>query len=173
MAWSQERTDTLKKLWADGHSGSAIARRLGGVTRNAVIGKVHRLGLPLRVRPAKNERKRRHRVYVPRPKPVPTTAYARMLATMPKEEIAAPYVELDIPLKERQTIETLEKHHCRWPIGDPQHADFHFCGKQKVAGLSYCEFHARRAYAPPAVRRPRTDYSIGHAPVPARERELA
>ena len=70
---------------------------------------------------------------------------------------AEPFVpsqeELVIPLKERKTIRTLTECSCRWPIGDPQHADFHFCGKNKVAGLPYCEFHARRAFQPPQVRR--------------------
>ena len=50
-------------------------------------------------------------------------------------------------------IQTLAECHCRWPIGDPQHPDFHFCGKTKVAGLPYCEFHARRAFQPPQSRR--------------------
>ncbi len=61
--------------------------------------------------------------------------------------------ELVIPLKERKTIQTLTECSCRWPIGDPQLADFHFCGKDKVPGLPYCEFHARRAFQPPQPRR--------------------
>jgi GcrA cell cycle regulator len=70
---------------------------------------------------------------------------------------AEPYVpaveELVIPMAERKTIQTLTEFHCRWPIGDPQLPDFHFCGKTKVAGLPYCEFHARRAFQPPQARR--------------------
>jgi GcrA cell cycle regulator len=70
---------------------------------------------------------------------------------------AEPFVpaqeELVIPLKERKSIQTLAECHCRWPIGDPQHPDFHFCGKTKVAGLPYCEFHARRAFQAPQSRR--------------------
>ncbi|MGD9785886.1 MAG: GcrA family cell cycle regulator, partial [Hyphomicrobiaceae bacterium] len=53
----------------------------------------------------------------------------------------------------RKTIQTLAECHCRWPIGDPQSADFHFCGKEKVAGLPYCQFNARRAYQPPQSKR--------------------
>ena len=64
-----------------------------------------------------------------------------------------PVEEMIIPLAERKTIQTLVECSCRWPIGDPQMADFHFCGKNKVPGLPYCEFHARRAFQPPQARR--------------------
>ena len=70
---------------------------------------------------------------------------------------AEPYVppaeELVIPMAERKCIQTLTEVSCRWPIGDPQLADFHFCGRKKVTGLPYCEFHARRAFQPPQPRR--------------------
>jgi GcrA cell cycle regulator len=61
--------------------------------------------------------------------------------------------ELEIPLNERRSIQTLTEVSCRWPIGDPQQSDFHFCGRKKVLGLPYCEFHARRAFQPPQPRR--------------------
>ena len=64
-----------------------------------------------------------------------------------------PVEELVIPLAERKTIQTLLESSCRWPIGDPQEEEFHFCGKGKVHGLPYCEFHARRAFQPPQPRR--------------------
>ncbi len=76
-----------------------------------------------------------------------------------------PAEELVIPLAERKSIQTLTEQHCRWPIGDPQQADFHFCGKGKVPGLPYCEFHARRAYQPPQPRR--RDRAVGEPSVPA------
>jgi GcrA cell cycle regulator len=69
------------------------------------------------------------------------------------EPYVPPAEELEIPLNERKYIQTLTETCCRWPIGDPQQADFHFCGKSKVAGLPYCEFHARRAFQPPQPRR--------------------
>jgi GcrA cell cycle regulator len=164
MAWNDERVELLKKLWGEGLSASQIAGRLGGVTRNAVIGKVHRLGLSGR---ATTSRMKSHR-------PRARAATARRLAAKPAaggrfgqtgnpavralyQPEAEPFVptaeELVIPLKERRTIQTLTECSCRWPIGDPQMADFHFCGKQKVTGLPYCEFHARRAFQPPQTRR--------------------
>jgi GcrA cell cycle regulator len=64
-----------------------------------------------------------------------------------------PTEELVIPVAERKSIQTLTEVTCRWPIGDPQNTEFHFCGKNKVPGLPYCEFHARRAFQPPQSRR--------------------
>lgn len=161
MAWTDERVELLKKLWSEGLSASQIAGRIGGVSRNAVIGKVHRLGLSGR---ATTTRMKSHR---PRPRMSQTTAKRPQKARFAQvgnpalralyQPDAEPFVpaqeELVIPLKERKSIQTLTECNCRWPIGDPQHSDFHFCGKTKVAGLPYCEFHARRAYQPPQVRR--------------------
>ncbi len=160
MSWTDERVDLLKKLWSEGLSASQIAGRIGSVTRNAVIGKVHRLGLSGR---ATTSRMKTHR---PRPRVVNQkriAARARFPAVgnpalralyQPDAEPFVPAVEeLVIPMHERKTLETLTETHCRWPIGDPQHADFHFCGKGKVPGLPYCELHARRAFQPPQPRR--------------------
>src|SRR5262249_1144915 len=69
------------------------------------------------------------------------------------EPYTPPAEELVIPLNERRSIQTLSESCCRWPIGDPQVAAFHFCGRQKIAGLPYCDFHARRAFQPPQPRR--------------------
>lgn len=161
MAWTDERVETLKKLWQEGLSASQIAGRLGEVTRNAVIGKVHRLGLSGRattsriktMRPRKSvARTRRQRVL--------RFAHPGLMARdgmgaeiSPDGAYRAPVEELVIPLEERKSILTLTDVSCRWPIGDPQLEDFHFCGRDKMMGLPYCEFHARRAYQPAAPRR--------------------
>ena len=162
MGWTDERVELLKKLWSEGLSASQIAGRIGGVTRNAVIGKVHRLGLSGR---ATTTRMKSHRA---RPRMAQTAAKrpqqkarfaqvgnpaVRALYQPDAEPFVPSQEELVIPVKERKSIQTLTECNCRWPIGDPQHADFHFCGKTKVAGLPYCEFHARRAYQPPQARR--------------------
>lgn len=162
MAWTDERVEQLKKLWAEGLSASQIAGRIGGVTRNAVIGKVHRLGLSGRATTTrmKSHRARPRAAQAPAKRPQ-KPRFAQQVGNPALRALyqpdAEPFVpakeELVIPLKERKTIQTLAECHCRWPIGDPQHADFHFCGKTKVAGLPYCEFHARRAFQPPQVRR--------------------
>lgn len=162
MSWTDERVEALKKLWQEGLSASQIAGRIGGVTRNAVIGKVHRLGLAGR---ATTSRMKSHR---PRRTPQPQkqrpisgkprfqqvgNPALRQLYQADAEPYTPPAEELVIPLKERKYIQTLTESCCRWPIGDPQDAEFHFCGKKKVAGLPYCEVHARRAFQPPQARR--------------------
>jgi GcrA cell cycle regulator len=161
MSWTDERVESLKKLWQEGLSASQIASRIGSVTRNAVIGKVHRLGLAGR---ATTSRMKSHR-----PRRAPTVAKQRPLkaprfgqaGNSPLRDLykgdADVYVpaieELVIPMNERKYIATLTDSCCRWPIGDPQNAEFHFCGKKKVNGLPYCDVHARRAFQPPQVRR--------------------
>lgn len=173
MAWTDERVELLKKLWGEGLSASQIAGRLGGVSRNAVIGKVHRLGLSGR---ATTSRMKSHR-----PRARAANANAKRVAKARFATVgnpalralyhpdAEPFVpaaeELEIPIAERKTIQTLTECSCRWPIGDPQLSDFHFCGKTKVPGLPYCEFHARRAFQPPQPRRRERDTSEPLIPV--------
>ena len=159
MSWNDEKVELLKKLWSEGLSASQIAGRLGSVTRNAVIGKVHRLGLSGRATTTrvKTMRQRPRTPTVKRlAKPrfaTPGNSVVRSLFQADAEPYVPPAEELVIPVGERKTIQTLLENHCRWPIGDPQEADFHFCGKSKVTGLPYCEFHARRAFQPPQARR--------------------
>lgn len=139
--WTDERVEQLKSLWADGLSASQIARALGGVTRNAVIGKVHRLGLAGRAAPAPSEHAR-----------VAATP-ARPAAPRPAEP--KPVVAEDpIRLEDGKfaTVLTITDHMCRWPIGDPSDADFHFCGRKTKPGSPYCDVHARMAYQPQQPR---------------------
>jgi GcrA cell cycle regulator len=177
MSWNDERVETLKKLWSDGLSASQIAGRLGGVTRNAVIGKVHRLGLAGR---ATTSRMKTHRTRVrsqatarrlgkSRPPLSMGNPVLRNLYLADTEPYVPPAEELVIPLNERKYIQTLTETCCRWPIGDPQQPDFHFCGKSKIPGLPYCEVHARRAFQPPQARRRERDF----APMPALPRVFA
>jgi GcrA cell cycle regulator len=143
MGWTDERVEQLKSLWAEGLSASQIARALGGVTRNAVIGKVHRLGLAGRAGPARAERPRSS---------ISHKSVVRMAA--PEPEI----VEED-PIKLNDgnfaTVLTINDRMCRWPIGDPSENEFHFCGRKPKSGSPYCEAHARKAYQPQQQRRDR------------------
>jgi len=152
--WTDENIELLKKLWDEGVSCSQIAARIPGASRNAVIGKVHRLGLPRRATKYHTDAYRSQRAPSSKPKqprkPAGNPAFRKLLNDNP--EPIDPVEELVIPEAERKTLQQLEESHCRWPIGDPQHADFHFCGRQKVAGLSYCNHHAKRAYVAPQPR---------------------
>lgn len=152
MAWTEERVELLKTLWAEGLSAAQIANKMGGVTRNAVIGKVHRLGLSGRATPAKPQR---GRVATPerREETVVQTAAPRMQAkpTAPEPEFIAPLV---LDTGDPTTVSTIKNNMCKWPIGDPAKDDFHFCGQPSVTGKSYCSYHAHMAFQPPQQRRP-------------------
>ncbi len=141
MGWTDERVEQLKKLWADGLSASQIARVLGDVTRNAVIGKVHRLGLSGRASPARSERPR----YPKAPRRI-------LRVPLPEPEIIE---EPEPEPGERMTVLTLKERMCKWPIGNPGEDNFRFCGRRAGDGAPYCNDHARKAYQPAHVRRDR------------------
>ena len=157
MNWTDERVELLKKLWADGLSASQIAAELGGITRNAVIGKVHRLGLSGRAKSpssaAPRQRKARpaSMLRVSRPTMRGNTALAQAFEYEPEPEPEV--IDNIIPIGQRRTILELTENTCRWPIGDPGSADFFFCGGGTTAGLPYCAYHCRVAYQPVADRR--------------------
>jgi GcrA cell cycle regulator len=160
MSWTDERVEMLKKLWADGLSASQIAGELGEITRNAVIGKVHRLGLSGRAKSpsssAPRPRKARahpHMLRVSRRAMRGNTALAHGYdyEVEPEPE----FVDNVIPIGQRRTILELTEETCRWPIGDPGSADFFFCGGQTSTGLPYCSYHSRVAYQPTNMRRDR------------------
>ena len=157
MSWTDERVELLKKLWSDGLSASQIAAELGGITRNAVIGKVHRLGLSGRAKSASSAS--------PRPRKARSTTMLRMgrgsirgnTALAHAYEIEADatpeLIENIIPIGQRRTILELNEQTCRWPIGDPGSSDFFFCGGNPINSLPYCAYHSRVAYQPASDRR--------------------
>ncbi len=164
MSWTDERVELLRKLWMDGHSASQIAAELAnGITRNAVIGKVHRLGLSGRVKcapPSSTPRprpaaQRPQRLATPRPA-APIVRGATALALQPAQFVAAaqrPVDDVVVPISERVTIMELREGMCRWPLGDPATPDFRYCGGRSDITATYCAAHARMAYQPAQDRR--------------------
>jgi GcrA cell cycle regulator len=154
MGWTDERVELLKKLWADGLSASQIAAELGGITRNAVIGKVHRLGLSGRAKTPSTStpRPRKPRssgqmLRVSRPAIRGNTALAYEYEVEPEPQL------LEIPQEQRKTLLQLNEHTCRWPVGDPGSAEFYFCGGDTTNEMPYCGYHCRVAYQPANERR--------------------
>ena len=153
MGWTEERVEILKKLWLDGLSASQIAKQLGGVTRNAVIGKVHRLGLSGRAAPSKPARPA---FKTPRPaRPVSAAPSAPRRISEPSSGAhAAPtpvrYVD-ETP--GTATVLTLGAHMCKWPIGDPSLDNFTFCGRRSEEHGPYCHEHATVAYQPAQAKK--------------------
>ena len=151
MGWTDERVTLLRKLWAEGQSASQIAKQLGGVTRNAVIGKVHRLGLAGRATPS---RPAKRPVRTARPRVMgPSAPRLRMPSTMPT--VVIPDLE---PMKledgKAANVLTLNESMCKFPIGDPTDPDFAFCGRGSSGG-PYCADHARLAYQPSQAKKRR------------------
>ena len=154
MGWTDERVALLTKLWADGLSASQIAAELGGITRNAVIGKVHRLGLSGRAkspsssspRPRK-ARSSNHMLRVSRPSIRGNNALAYDYSAEPEPEL------IEIPIEQRKTLLQLSDATCRWPVGDPGSTDFFFCGGNPNEDSPYCSYHSRVAYQPASDRR--------------------
>lgn len=143
MEWTEDRIETLRRLWGQGMSASQIADILGGVTRNAVIGKLHRLDRPERIKaPAKPVTAKVARA--PRPARLQAARPASMLV-----ETDAPRATFRAEEPGSATFLNLEAHMCRWPIGDPCGDDFSFCGGAIVHG-PYCASHSALAYRPKA-----------------------
>jgi GcrA cell cycle regulator len=143
MGWTDERVETLKKLWLDGLSASQIAKHLGGVTRNAVIGKVHRLGLSGRATPSQPQRTAFKTPRAPRP--------AVNVQPRRSTELTLPTIPARVFYPEEPgsaTVLTLGAHMCKWPIGDPSTDGFTFCGRRSDSEGPYCVEHARVAYQP-------------------------
>lgn len=164
MTWTDERIETLKKLYDDGLSASQIAAELGGVTRNAVIGKVCRLGLQ---RTGVSQRLSRPQ---PRHKPQPRKTVTRLTNhgnrfdyVEVKAPAPLPIEDGAIPVGQRCTLLDLTSKTCRWPIGTPGDKDFFFCGgpSDNNLGQPYCSYHSHAAYQPATVRRVRRPYIPG------------
>ncbi|GAK70327.1 GcrA cell cycle regulator [Agrobacterium rubi] len=175
MNWTDERVERLKRLWAEGLSASQIAAQLGGVSRNAVIGKVHRLNLPGRAKAGGTVSTSRPAA-AKRPAAATTSSAPRAantfqaraatprptMRTAPKDDQDSDsaqvleYVPVNtsvLPTSLRLTLTELTERTCKWPVGDPLKDDFHFCGCDASESSPYCKFHAKMAYQPVSERR--------------------
>lgn len=165
MNWTDERVELLKKLWSEGLSASQIATQLGGVSRNAVIGKVHRLKLSARGRASAAQ---------PRAKKAASAAAAKV-ASRPVRTVAAsvgatalqvqfdaepvarpmarPSTDVVVPISRKLALIQLTERTCKWPNGDPLTEEFNFCGNDVGENGPYCGYHSKIAYQPASERR--------------------
>jgi len=165
MNWTDERVELLKKLWTeDGLTATQIAQQLGGITRNAVIGKVHRLGLSGRAKSASQapraaRPKQKSTGHVQRTvssRPISFGATALKIETEAQiDVIAQPAVMIPFPAPTNDKIDITQLgfRPCRWPIGDPVATDFGFCGADSSNEKPYCPYHCAVAYQPSNERR--------------------
>lgn len=162
MAWTKEKEELLRKLWAEGLSASQISKELGGVSRSGVIGKVHRLKLAKRGMATNNLNRHKEgarkastkRTYAPRKAKqlVSSVAMVPYLPPPAKPNVRLESAVMAVPVSRGLKIGDLTQHTCKWPIGDPLTEDFNFCGHDTVT-TSYCPYHQRIASQPATARR--------------------
>lgn len=175
MAWTDEMVEQLKKMWKDGLTTGEIGKRLN-VSKNSIVGKVHRLGLSGRPSPIKKKEdaalqkpsaeKPVEKKAAPTPPPAKEVAKEaaapkKAVADKAKEEVELPEEEMRAPLAKEEkvfkpghlySLTDLDNHTCRWPIGDPKDENFHFCGKKVRIGQTYCDEHSAIAYVKPSKK---------------------
>ena len=139
MSWTDEKVEKLKNLWTKGHTASQIAEALGDTTRNAVIGKAHRLNLEARA-PSKGSGTSISKENRPvRRGPAPTSRKAKFQSIL---------LDKNFEPENPKSLENLTDETCKWPIGHPNEKSFYFCGRSSLKDFSYCKLHLLYAYQP-------------------------
>lgn len=156
MAWTEKMVEDLKIMWKQGLTTGEIGKRLG-VSKNSIVGKVHRLQLDARPSPIKkkDEQPAAENVSRPAAEPAPEKTKEKKAdkKDLPHSE-ATGIQPAPVRAAAPKTVGTvqltdLDNHTCRWPLGDPKDENFHFCGKKVKIGQTYCEEHAALAYIKP------------------------
>jgi GcrA cell cycle regulator len=149
MSWTEEKVSKLKELWGKGNTASQIAEIIGGISRNAVIGKAHRLNLSAKIktRTATSNKNFDSNVEVNNPQ----------LKRGRKSRFKSLIIEKDFEPENPKQLEELDESSCKWPIGHPDEKDFYFCGRSSLKDFSYCKLHLLYAYQPKGKKEDITD----------------
>ena len=140
MSWTSEREEKLKELWKKGHTASQIASALGDTTRNAVIGKAHRLNLEARTTSKRSTQK------IDKENNITTEVKTQKLSR--KARFKALLLDKNFEQENPKKLEELTDETCRWPIGHPYEEKFYFCGRKPMEKFPYCKLHVLYAFQP-------------------------
>ena len=140
MGWTEEKVNKLKELWGKGNTASQIAEIIGGITRNAVIGKAHRLNLSAKI---KTRTATSNETYN-----VSTEQKNNKIKRGRRSKFKSLIIEKDFEPENPKQLEELDENSCKWPIGHPNEKNFYFCGRVSLKDFSYCKLHLLYAYQP-------------------------
>ena len=150
MSWTEEKVAKLKELWGKGNTASQIAEIIGGISRNAVIGKAHRLNLSAKIKTrassnTNNNFKSNNLNNVDK------------LRKGRKSRFKSLIIEKDFEPENPKQLEELNENSCKWPIGHPNEKSFYFCGRTSLKDFSYCRLHLLYAYQPKGKKEDSSD----------------
>ena len=149
MSWTEEKVAKLKELWGKGNTASQIAEIIGGISRNAVIGKAHRLNLSAKIktRTATSNQSFENSVGDKNIK----------IRKGRRSKFKSLIIEKDFEPEKPKQLEELDENSCKWPIGHPDESSFYFCGRTSLKDFSYCKLHLLYAYQPKGKKEDNND----------------
>ena len=149
MSWDEEKVAKLKELWGKGNTASQIAEIIGGISRNAVIGKAHRLNLSAKIKTRTATSNHNYESSLENRNIKNKRGRSRKFKSL--------IIEKDFEPENPKHLEELDENLCKWPIGHPNEKSFYFCGRSSLKDFSYCKLHLLYAYQPKGKKDDSTD----------------